>query len=335
MMRKPDKPALRKIIMPDEKSIQKAALPDIKGFVLDGGALLHRVRWNRGKTFYEVAQAYYKYIDKNYEADRLVIVFDGYDKELIKSHEHMRRNLIPESCDVIISAETKVPFTQDRLLSNTENKSSFIKFLSSKLQEWNVNVVNCPGDADSTIVKTALQYAKNLRKTIAVVADDTDIAVMLVHHWKEEYGDVYFLQERWDRAWSVRDSARSNENTKAHLLFLHAFSGCDTTSAVHGKGKTQLFKICETSKVIQELSEVICSPWSDQEQVGDASITLFKLLYAGDEKDTLKRLRFVYFLYYLDKLPVINSSYDFNFQFFVHYIAYFIKNNQTLSFFLY
>ena len=52
MMRKPDKPALRKVIMPDETAIQKTGIPNIKGFVLDGGALLHRVRWAKGKTFF-------------------------------------------------------------------------------------------------------------------------------------------------------------------------------------------------------------------------------------------------------------------------------------------
>ena len=71
-------------------------------------------------------------------------------------------------------------------------------------------------------------------------ADDTDIVVMLVHHWQENMSEVYFLQERWSKAWSVKHASSRNEIIKEHLLFLHSWSGCDTTSAVFGKGKPKL-----------------------------------------------------------------------------------------------
>ena len=158
----------------------------------------YTVRWAKGKTFFELAETYHKYyIKKNYDADNLVVIFDGYNDESIKSHEHMRINLIPQSCNVQVLAENKVPFTQDRFLSNIENKSSFVKFLPRKLQEWNVDVINCHGDADATIVKSAMHYAQQSSETIVIVADDTDIAVMLVHHWNESYADIYFPQQRW------------------------------------------------------------------------------------------------------------------------------------------
>lgn len=32
---------------------------------------------------------------------------------------------------------------------------------------------------------------------VAVVANDTYIAVMLIHHWQEKMAEVYFLQEQW------------------------------------------------------------------------------------------------------------------------------------------
>ena len=47
LMRKPDKPSLRKVILKDQESIA-SNLPDVQTIVIDGGGLLHRVRWNKG-----------------------------------------------------------------------------------------------------------------------------------------------------------------------------------------------------------------------------------------------------------------------------------------------
>jgi len=49
--------------------------------------------------------------------------------------------------------------------------------------------------------------------------------------------DVYFLQERWSKAWNVKDASSINKVIKEHLLFLYALSGWDTTLSVFGKGK--------------------------------------------------------------------------------------------------
>ena len=84
------------------------------------------------------------------------MVFDGYNDEGTKSQEHLRRNLVPQNCVVEIQGENKVPFTQNRLLSNIENKANFLHYLSEYLSNAGYATINCAGDADSTIVKTAL-----------------------------------------------------------------------------------------------------------------------------------------------------------------------------------
>ena len=155
MMRDPDKPSLRKVIMSDINAVKKEEMGIPDSYVLDGGALLHRVRWFKGMTFNAVAAAYSNYIRKHY-AGKITVVFDGYEDEGTKSHEHLRRNSIPQSCMVDIHKDNPVPFTQDRFLSNTENKANFVKFLSNHLKQTGFDSVDCPGDADSTIVKTGL-----------------------------------------------------------------------------------------------------------------------------------------------------------------------------------
>ena len=86
-------------------------------------------------------------------------------------------------------------------------------------------------------METALEIAQKNLGPVTVVADDTDIVVMLVHHWQENMSEVYFLQERWSKTWSVKHASSRNEIIKEHLLFLHSWTGCDTTSTVLDKGK--------------------------------------------------------------------------------------------------
>ena len=260
-------------------------------YVIDGGALLHRVRWSKGIKFSDIAETHVKYIRRHYQFN-ITIVFDGYQDGSTKSHEHLRRNSIPQSCNVTIHADNQVPFTQDRFLSNIQNKAGLIEFLSQHLQEAGFCIINCPGDADSTVVTTALEAARKNSGPVTVVADDTDIAVMLVHHWKDNMADVYFLQERWSKVWSVKDASSRNKVIKEHLLFLHAWSGCDTTSSVFGKGKPKLVGILMKSETWKHLSEVISNPRSGQCAVGGASIQAFTLLYGGKEGNTLAKLRY-------------------------------------------
>ena len=244
----------------------------------------------KGTKFITLAETYVKYIRKNYRLN-VTVVFDGYHNKSTKSHEHLRRNFVSQSCNVNICADNQVPFTQDRFLSNTENKVGLIKFLSLHLQEEGISIINCPGDADSTIVETALEIAQKNLGPVTVVADDTDIVVMLVHHWQENMSEVYFLQERWSKAWSVKHASSRNEIIKEHLLFLHSWSGCDTTSAVFGKGKPKLVETLIKSDSWKKLSGVISNPWSYQLEVGNASIKAFTLLYGGKEDDTIAKLR--------------------------------------------
>ena len=95
------------------------------------------------------------------------------------------------------------------------------------------NIVHiADGDADTMIVICALQYAGK-ETDVNVVADDTDVLVLLMYHWKQNMADVYFLSEvkKNMMVWKIRDSWPT---TTSHLLFLHAWSGCDTTSATFG-----------------------------------------------------------------------------------------------------
>ena len=59
-------------------------------YVLDGGALLHRVPWSRGNgTYRDVLAAYTSYVSRKY--GRPTVVFDGYDDISTKYSTQKRR----------------------------------------------------------------------------------------------------------------------------------------------------------------------------------------------------------------------------------------------------
>ena len=84
---------------------------------------------------------------------------------------------------------------QETFFSNEGNKAQFISVLSRYLESDSQSVHNSTGDADTMIVSCVLQMATEGSKEVIVVADDTDVLILLMHHWIENMADVYFLSE--------------------------------------------------------------------------------------------------------------------------------------------
>ena len=77
MMRKADKPSLRKVLLPDSESLTLEEIDREVISIVDGCALLHKVRWKKGMKFSEIGNVYVQYVKMHYE--KAVIVFDGYE----------------------------------------------------------------------------------------------------------------------------------------------------------------------------------------------------------------------------------------------------------------
>ena len=96
------------------------------------------------------------------------------------------------------------------------------------------------GDADVLIVEKAINFASD-KNDVAVVVDDTDIFVLLMYHWKQEMGEIYFCTEKKELKKKVQAAHQISTVVKdqpniEHILFVHAWGGCDTTSATHHQG---------------------------------------------------------------------------------------------------
>ena len=165
-LRKPNKSNLAKIITEDAISLD--TIPPSK-IVIDGGALLHQVWWRKGATYNEIFHQYSEYL--NLKHGFYAIVFDGYDNgPSSKDHEHMRRSETTASfvkIDLHASVVHQLTF-----LSNEKNKSQFIHLLSDHLHSCGFNVHQSQSDADTLLVKCALDLTLSGYET-TVIADDT------------------------------------------------------------------------------------------------------------------------------------------------------------------
>lgn len=152
--------------------------------------------------------------------------------------EQLRRSNRYGKCPTVdVNEGIFVTFSQERFLSNSRNKSQLIAMLSPYSKNDGNKVINCPSDADTTICETALTLASSGEKEVTLVADDTDILVMLIYHWKLEMKDITFFQHRMRRGWKIPSLFPRLDKVKDHIHFVHAMTGCDKTLAPYSKGK--------------------------------------------------------------------------------------------------
>ena len=60
---------------------------------------------------------------------------------------------------------------------------------------------------------------------------------------------------------------------------MHAWSGCDTTSAIYGKGKPSFLKMVQKSEDLQSSSKEMNNYWATQEEISEAAESVFKIVY--------------------------------------------------------
>ena len=109
--------------------------------------------------------------------------------------------------------------------------------------------------------------------------------------------DVYFQSDAQKNMWKIHDLVtKVGAIVKAHLLFVHAWSGCDTTSATFGQGKTTLLKKMKDSSELQQILYLMHSADASPEDIGKAGIQAFIIMYGGKQADSLNHLRYAKYM---------------------------------------
>ena len=210
-------------------------------FVIDGGALLHKLLWPKEETYSCLCILYCDYLKRKY--GNPTIVFDGYiSGASINDATHPRRNKkIARS--ILFQPEMRMAFKKDEFLANEGNKQRFIDLLSQHITKAGMDVFHAVADADSLIVKTAVELAQH--KETCIIGDDTDLLIIAIDYVykSKEINNLYILNEprttKKERIWPIQKLVATLGVVKCkHILFAHAFLGCDNLSFIRFRKTT-------------------------------------------------------------------------------------------------
>lgn len=84
---------------------------------------------------------------------------------------------------MVVEPGTSVPTNKTGFLSNVRNKQNLVNLLDMYLRQTGIQVTHAgdEGDADVVIVRKALDFAED-HTNVYVLADDTDILILLMYH---------------------------------------------------------------------------------------------------------------------------------------------------------
>ena len=161
------------------------------------------------------------------------MLFGGYEYDSTKDHEHKRRQTGQVSASIVIAENApQVHRDQQAFFSNEKNKTNFISLLTTHLRGTGHQVEVSCGDAAF------------IRKESRLSTPEEMISM------KDATSSIRVVIQR-------------------HILLIHAWSGCDTTSATFGHGKMYLMKMLNLVPEVQNLSTIV----SDR----DETLLLMKL----------------------------------------------------------
>ena len=141
----PNKAALADAVWKQVPDMPSPATP--AQYVLDGGALLHRILWPSGEKFDSICSRYDQYVWDKYRSP--IIVFDGYQNgPSTEDNTHSRRTKSSIAAEMRFTGDMICSVKKDVFLSNKTNKQRFITLLSSHLEQNNIVVIHAEADAD-------------------------------------------------------------------------------------------------------------------------------------------------------------------------------------------
>lgn len=117
--------------------------------------------------------------------------------------------------------------------------------------------------ADTLIVKTAIDMALNQTSPVVVVAQDTDVLLLLCYHRAPTATNLYLLAG-YEGPYDIRFITI---DVKDEFLFKYGWSGCDTESYIHIQTKCFVFKINFNGAVMKQMrllkasNNLVLRPW--------------------------------------------------------------------------
>lgn len=288
-MRKNKKSILYELCTPvDENSFAET---DSRLYVIDGGFLLHKVIWQKGLSISRICDIYIAYVKKHFNPNATVI-FDGYGNQdtNTKTAERFRRSKGQASPDILFEKNTIITTTQEKFLDNETNKVRLIKYVKTEFEKSGISVKESNDDADTLIVHTAVENGTNYN-LVFIIGNDVDLLVILCG--STDKNNIYLMKPGRAKIPTKYYSTESfsYDTVKEHILFIHAISGCDTTSAIFRQGKKKVANLFKIKPNIGELVSIFKNSDADPIALLESGETFLCLLY-GENETSLNHIRY-------------------------------------------
>ena len=259
--------------------------------VLDGCAILWVVQWpssslHQKALVKDFVDSFQSYILNKLQDTEVYLVFDRYIEYSTKGATRRARGA--GGCkNYKLSYLSPLP-TQTQVLNNPQNKMQLIAIIIEKLKEglkdehdFHKLVVtgqdSCPlelykglciqrqdlannhEEADVVVASQAMYAASTESKTVGVLADDTDIYVVLLYHYKglKLTSKMFMVPTKQGRiVTDIKLTAEHLGNLCLQLLPAHALTGCDQVCTYYGIGKAKMLKVVKDSKTLSLLGNL-------------------------------------------------------------------------------
>ena len=293
ILRKANKPqlahAVTDFLMQKSSQTVLESIPPTEHYVLDGGSLVHCLPWKKGDSYGDIAQSYADFTIRHY--GKATVVFDGYSEgPSIKDNTHQRRG---ENTHPIINfnAETVFMGRKDEFLSRSCNKQGLINLITKQMKKKGCTVFNTTGDADVEIVKAAVKASEH--HTTTLVGEDTDLLMLLLYYAGDNRG-LYFRSDklRAHKVYNICEMKKTlGSDLCSQLLFIHAFTGCDSTSRIFSVGKQAAFhKLVNGDSTLKSCADLFLIPNQDNTTIEDHGAKAMAVLFGGKSTDSLASL---------------------------------------------
>lgn len=309
------------------KNIVNASFPQSteKTVVIeDGNAIFHCLTDLPG-TFKEISERTFDMMSK---CKIVIFSTDMYKALSVKTMERVRRGTSNKL--LVGGPKTKKPVEWKEFLKNSDNKMRFIEILlevwsskqfATRLESKEVTLI-CEGKAyklsygNNEVTKTALPeiesdqeetdtrvilycfYARTKGfKNVVVRSPDSDIFFILLNYIHDLDGITVFFETGKKNKKRLINMTKltehySDEYCKA-LLGLHAFTGCDSTSAFKGKGKVRAIRCMLKDSIILKASAKLGIEWTLTDEVIIGMERLTCRLYGASKVNDVNECRYV------------------------------------------
>ena len=179
-------------------------------------------------------------------------------------------------CRVDDFSKNRFSTKKDIFLRNPANKEAIIELISAELQKSGYEPFQTADDADYEIVRIVIESSADYCTT--VIGEDTNLLILLLYHADVNSKPLYFHSSKRAGNKIIHDIISYKKilgnDICSNLLFLHTFTGCDSTSSIYGIGKASAFKKL-LSKL--EFKAIACSFTLDNQSNDDINLLVKKL----------------------------------------------------------